>query len=412
MSHKDFYFNLNNRISNIIYSKDFHLPYQHKFLNHNSQNITHLLKDEFQRIYLKSNNHLTHPKYLFLSLYSSLSHNTGFGIYDQTNYYKWTFKDHHIMNNHSKLFLNIKNSKLILSKYPLKWEITSEGFLKTDKLYISLDINYHIELTKNKSDATPFHFEGNGIHYIKPTIRIQFEINNIINSIDPVNIYSILSINNGVHIGVLLAAGIGSRFNLTGSPKQLYQLDGVPLLMYSFNAMKNIFNHILIITNTSCLEEINSLIKGNDNITVLINDINCRLESIETAINYIHKHIEARTITIHDSARPFVPMDYFDKLLQASHSYPYSQFSLGLVNGLGIMVEDQVIPVDRNQYIEICTPLLSHFNLFYFIFKNYISKKNRIVHELLPILNLLKIKYNLINGSYKYLKKITFMDDL
>lgn len=405
--------NLDHQIHRILFhSTDYHFPYQQTFLNYIGQDTTSLLTEDLKRISLTSNSYLSHPKYLFISLFNSPSNTIGFGIYDRSKFYHWTFKNHHIINNHSKLFLNIKNNKLVSSTKPLHWEVTDEGFLKTVNLYLSLDINYQILLTKNKSDAAGFHFEDNGIHYIKSPMRVNFEINNIKNSIDPLNIYKIKEHLDGIHIGILLAAGSSSRFNLNGQPKQLYQLEGIPLLLYSINVMKNVFDQIVIVTNTNCLEEIKELIKEYTHIKIIVNDINCRLESIETAFDYIHQHFSAKSITVHDSARPFVPVNYFQMLLKSLTDYSYSQYSLELVNGLAIKSEDTIEPIDRSKYLEICTPISAHFNLYYFIFKNYISKKNRIVHEPMPIFNLLKIKYNLIKGSYKYLRKITFTDDL
>ena len=83
-----------------------------------------------------------------------------------------------------------------------------------------------------------------------------------------------------------------------------------------------------------------------------------------------------------------------------------------LVNGLAKKEFINIEMVDRDDYIEICTPIAANFNLFYFIFINYINKSNRIVYEHIPILDILKIKYNLIMGSYTYLRKITHFDDI
>jgi hypothetical protein len=44
---------------------------------------------------------------------------------------------------------------------------------------------------------------------------------------------------------------------------------------------------------------------------------------------------------------------------------------------------------------------------------NYIAKPDeRINWEIIPLLDLLKIKYNLIEGHIKYLRKITTIDDI
>ena len=68
--------------------------------------------------------------------------------------------------------------------------------------------------------------------------------------------------------------------------------------------------------------------------------------------------------------------------------------------------------VDRDKYIELCTPLCINYKLFNFIFKNYIQKENMITYEFIPILKILNINYNFIEGHYKYLKKITTFEDI
>ena len=66
----------------------------------------------------------------------------------------------------------------------------------------------------------------------------------------------------------------------------------------------------------------------------------------------------------------------------------------------------------HNDFIEICTPVCVNFGLFSFLFSNYIKKERRICWEVIPLLDLLKIKYKLIKGSFKSLQKITTKDDL
>jgi hypothetical protein len=86
----------------------------------------------------------------------------------------------------------------------------------------------------------------------------------------------------------------------------------------------------------------------------------------------------------------------------------YSQYYLKLVNGLAKGNK----MVDRGKYVEICTPFICNYGLFCFIFDNYIDGKNRIVHEVMPILNIMGIKYNLILGNSKELRKITYDYDV
>jgi 2-C-methyl-D-erythritol 4-phosphate cytidylyltransferase len=84
---------------------------------------------------------------------------------------------------------------------------------------------------------------------------------------------------------------------------------------------------------------------------------------------------------------------------------------LKLNNGL-IKIHNTFEAVDRNDYVELCTPICINFNLCMFIYKNYIEKNNRITHEFIPILDIMKINYEFIYGNINYLKKITTFEDL
>ena len=46
------------------------------------------------------------------------------------------------------------------------------------------------------------------------------------------------------------------------------------------------------------------------------------------------------------------------------------------------------------------------------IFFTFISNKNRFTYEFIPILNYYKIPINICYGAHKYLKKITYKDDI
>ena len=67
---------------------------------------------------------------------------------------------------------------------------------------------------------------------------------------------------------------------------------------------------------------------------------------------------------------------------------------------------------DRSQFIELCTPQAVDYKLYSYVFRKYIDEPNKVTCELLPMLDRLGVKYNLINGSVKYLRKITTIEDI
>ena len=277
------------KINNILYSNDYHVYYDPIYLNYNGSNISHLLKKDFIRVSLSNNNSLNNPKLLFISLCPNANNDVTFGIFNDNDSYKWMLYDMNIINLKNKLYLNIYNNKLILSKNKCRWQLCKNSFIKniTYNLYLSCDLNYNITVSKNIQDAIPFHIENNSIHYIKPSTKVAFEINNLTNSIDVSNITQIKN-NTGHNIGILLAAGTSSRFvSHDNKPKQLYHINNLPIIIHSINAMINVIDQLIIVTNSKCIEEIRTLTKDYTKIIILVNDVNCRLESIGVALNYI-----------------------------------------------------------------------------------------------------------------------------
>ena len=226
----------------------------------------------------------------------------------------------------------------------------------------------------------------------------------------------------GINVALLLAAGKSTRFK-DHVPKQLYRIKDIPIIQYSINVLINYVDKLLIVTNTECYQSILEIVKtyNSNNFIIIINDKNCRLESIISCLNYINKNLtNVNKIIVHDSARPFIQNIHIETLLNNTNIYV--QYILKLVNGLAIKnsnlgcntlsLREQYVPVNRDEYIELCTPICCHYYVYNYIFLNYINKKNRFCHEPIKILNLLNINYEFIESSYNYLRKITITDDI
>lgn len=230
------------------------------------------------------------------------------------------------------------------------------------------------------------------------------------------------SIDNHINLNVciLLSAGYSNRFGQK-VPKQLYRLETEQksIIELSLDTLKNVTDKIIIITNDICYVEIEKIVKKYDNVTILINNENSRIKSIFIGLQYIIKMDNVSNIIIHDSARPFVSKEYYINMLKISDIYGYSQYYMKLTNGLAKISSHKEITyeeitheeitcdvIDRNEYIELCTPIL--------ITKNLLLQLNLTepVNEFIDILNKNNISYKLIEGTNKYLKKITTIDDV
>jgi 2-C-methyl-D-erythritol 4-phosphate cytidylyltransferase len=214
-----------------------------------------------------------------------------------------------------------------------------------------------------------------------------------------------------MNTGIILAAGNSTRFNHK-APKQLYKINGKTILTHSVNALSEL-DEIIIVTNSKCAKTIKSPPISTNvkrRTIIVVNDKDCRLASIKAALKITDKHTQ--NIIIHDAARPYIDTTHIKTLIKSSKTYAYSQYCLKLTNGLIKKNADNIECLDRDQYMELCTPLIVDYNLFNFIFKTYIDKPNREHYEALSVIDSFKIPYNLIEGSYKHLRKITTLDDI
>lgn len=232
-----------------------------------------------------------------------------------------------------------------------------------------------------------------------------------------------------MNIGIILAAGLSTRFNSKTS-KQLFKIHNKYIIQYSIDAflLKKI-TKIIIVTNTKCYYKIYKIITKYYQkhqmilpISIIINDYNCRLESMQKALNYINNldTKSIKNIIIHDSARPFINKKHIKHLIntQRINKMLYTQYYIKLTNGLARYTQTQELEfVDRDKYIEICTPLCIDYQLFNKIMNDteYKDEKgNRLFQEFIPVMNILNLqsKYKLLEGHYSFLRKITTQNDL
>ena len=279
--------------------------------------ITSLDDDEKRLTLCDTKDLLQNPRYLFLSLRNKYDEIV-FDILTESDEFKWDYIDSKYIANKNR-FVGIRNDKLFFTNdNKFSWKVMDDKYLFNENsgMYISCNLEYKIELCLNKKYAIPFYFsDKGGIHYIKPKIRLDFDMNNLLYNIDINNIYNEIypqSSLRGKNIGLLLLGGFGRRFDINVL-KQLYLYNSVPLFVYSLKILVNTLDSVIIVVNSICYKEVFKIIE-NDNflnkkeIYITINDFGDRLESIEAGLNFIQKYsIETiSNIIIHDGSRPFI----------------------------------------------------------------------------------------------------------
>ena len=192
-------------------------------------------------------------------------------------------------------------------------------------------------------------------------------------------------------IGIILAAGTSSRFN-SDIAKQLYFINNKPIIEYSIDNMIQLVDRIIIVKNKNII--LPFIITSK--MVILENNINQRKESVNVAIKYIKDNfINIEKVIIHDAARPFITQSYFEQLLK--NNSKYTQYVLKLTNGLYNI--DTNSPVNRDSYIELCTPICISFDILK-------------IQETDEIIDSIDIKPDFIYGHYNVLKKITTIEDI
>ena len=346
---------MNSFICNIYCTNGYHLFWRPEFLH----SKPYPLEEDYKRLSF-SGSDISNPKFIVLEL-CSLN-----GKY---------FLDH--INGNTSID---KNSITFDSKFRI-FDSTGQ-YLKISKL------KYTIEYS-DVNNASIFHFYNDRIYYIKTIEEIKFHT---IGYNEELNFFNYKSYNLSV---IILASGESERF-ISSSKKQYFIYKDIPLFMYSINIFSKFTDDIILVTNDEDFARLyysGKIVKGGKD----------RLSSI--AIGLEHANDTGRLI-IHDSARPFITTNMIENLLLQKGDYV--QYYLPVVNGLAL-TRNKIESVNRNDYIELCTPFLTNAILYKFIFRTYIGK---VSVEPFPILNILNIKYEMLQGSLATLRKVTYIEDL
>ena len=204
-----------------------------------------------------------------------------------------------------------------------------------------------------------------------------------------------------MNTGIVLAAGNSSRFNNKIS-KILYKLNNFVSMYF--------LDQIIVVVNSKDYKAVKKLLSKK--IAIVVNDVDNRLDSIKTGLDYLKGTDTTSNILIHDAARPYIVPEMIESLLDNCQKYQYVQYYLNLIDGLVIKTTTGYDVVERSKYLQLCTPQIVDYHLFNFLFRKYIYPKNRLSCEALPLLNKFNVQFNLIEGNHRYLRKITALEDI
>ena len=118
-----------------------------------------------------------------------------------------------------------------------------------------------------------------------------------------------------MNYGVILAGGSGSRMKGIDIPKQYYEINGKPIIIYTLKTFIDIecFDYIYIAVNDEYIQYVNSILekfidKENISKITIVNGGIERIDSIHNVIEAIDENNinDDDIIVIHDAVRPFI----------------------------------------------------------------------------------------------------------
>lgn len=172
---------------------------------------------------------------------------------------------------------------------------------------------------------------------------------------------------------ILLMAGQGLRANLPIN-KTLYEINKIPLYMYSLIKFNNIeqISHIYLVVNEKDYEQVCYEVAENYPETMIIKGGITRFESVKAALKVVSQEND---IIIHDCARPLTNIHDIEELIMTTtdigtlYHLPYETVKLN---------QNQITTLDRNNLYMVSTPQYFKAELI----KDILNNKNDFTDEL------------------------------
>ncbi len=222
---------------------------------------------------------------------------------------------------------------------------------------------------------------------------------------------------------ILVAGGNGSRFNQdqTQLPKQYIKIDGEFLIKITANhflkhkAIKKIV--IAIRKEDEGLAKQIFETEITQGKIFLVYGGKSRLESVKNGVFLIKNHdLATNFVLIHDAARPMIPTDLIQNLINKIEVSDSSGVFPGLeiTDALKLKRDNKIYSVNRSEYLISQTPQIFCFKSLTHCFENF-DFDNALnlseIHDEIDLIERFGFKSDFINGSKQNIK-ITTQNDL
>ena len=203
-----------------------------------------------------------------------------------------------------------------------------------------------------------------------------------------------------------MAAGTGERMN-SDTPKQFIEINGLPIIIHTYNSFKEINNlDIYIVLPNSNFEKWKKFIsKYIDEDTVLVRGGEQRNISVRNGINEITS--TDGLVGIHDGVRPFITKILVNKLFTEAgkngNAIPFTT----TINSMRKVEGNKNFSVDRSKYVQIQTPQIFETKL---IKKCLNSIKENNYTDEASLIEKFALDINLVMGEEENIKITTKKD--
>ena len=205
---------------------------------------------------------------------------------------------------------------------------------------------------------------------------------------------------------ILMAAGSGERMK-SKVPKQFIEVNGVPILIHTYNRIKKIDNtKFIIVLPDYNFKKWESLVKSfvEDDVDIIRGDKERNL-SVRNGINHIPD--DSGYVAIHDGVRPFISESFILKLFNEAHlkgnAIPFTTSS----NSMRKIDKKNNYAVDRSSYVQIQTPQVFKVSELKECMKN--TSDSNFTDEA-SLFDEFDIKINLVEGTDENIKITTDKD--
>jgi len=205
---------------------------------------------------------------------------------------------------------------------------------------------------------------------------------------------------------MLMAAGSGERMK-SNVPKQFIEINGLPILIHTYNNIKKIDNtKFIIVLPDENFKKWESLVKNfiKDDVDIIRGSRERNL-SVRNGIKHIND--DSGYVAIHDGVRPFINEDLIKKLFNEAkkrgNAIPFTTSH----NSMRRVDKKNNYAVDRSSYVQIQTPQVFQISELKKCMKN---TSNYNFTDEASLFDEFDIKINLVEGSDENIKITTEKD--